>query len=332
MGQYLTTEEFIRRAKRVHGEKFDYSKTNYVSQMTPVTFVCRECGKEITTTPANHLRGRGCRHCANIHKWDGRRITTEEFIRRAKEVHGNTYSYDNFVYLGSLTPSMVTCREHGDFPVKPNEHLRGCGCPRCGVERQRRAIRSMNHGVGYFDLENIGEMTPLKIKARSYWRAMLQRCYDPNFLESKPTYKGCRVCEEWLTLSNFLKWFEENYKEGYELDKDLLSGKENKVYSPNTCCFLPHELNGLICRCNGLRGMLPIGVRKAAKGKYKAELRKTMKKFTFGVFDTPQEAFAAYKREKEAYIKELAQKHYDAGNINERVYEAFINYKVEITD
>lgn len=332
MGQYLTTEEFIRRAKRVHGEKFDYSKTYYVSQMTPVTFVCRECGKEITTTPANHLRGCGCRHCANIHRWDGRRITTEEFIRRAKEVHGDTYSYDNFVYLGSLTPSMVTCREHGDFPITPSDHLKGHGCSKCGTERQRRAIRSMNHGVGYFDLENVGEMTPLKIKARSYWRAMLQRCYDKKFLEKHPTYQGCYVCEEWLTFSNFLKWFEKNYKEGYELDKDLLSGKENKIYSPETCCFLPHELNGLICRCNGLRrDGLPIGVRKNNRS-YSAELRKTMKTVKVGHFPTIEEAFNAYKEAKEAYIKELAQKHFDSGNINKKVYDAFINYKVEITD
>ena len=227
---------------------------------------------------------------------------------------------------------MVTCHKHGDFLVIPNEHLRGRGCLRCGVERQRRAIRSVNHGVGYFDFENVSGMTPLKTKARSYWRAMLQRCYDKKFLEKHPTYQECYVCEEWLTFSNFLKWFEKKYKEGYELDKDLLSGKDNKAYSPQTCCFLPHELNGLICRCNGLRRHgLPIGVRKNNRS-YSAELRKTMKTVRVGHFLTIGEAFDAYKEAKEAYIKELAQKHYDAGNINEMVYEAFTNYKVEITD
>ena len=332
MGQYLTTEEFIRRAKRVHGEKFDYSKTNYVSQMTPVTFVCRECGKEITTTPANHLRGSGCRHCADVHRWDGRRITTEQFIQKAREIHGDTYDYNHFVYLGSRSTSMITCRRHGDFPMKPCDHLKGCGCPECGVEKQRMALRKLIYGVAWFDFENVGEMTPLKIKARSYWRAMLQRCYCEKFLEKHPTYQGCYVCEEWLTFSNFLKWFETNYKNGYELDKDLLSSKGNKVYSPETCCFLPHELNGLFCRCNGLRrDGLPIGVRKNNRS-YSAVLRKTMNTVRVGHFHTIEDAFNAYKRAKEAYIKELAKKHYDAGNINKKVYDAFINYKVEITD
>lgn len=332
MGQYLTTEEFIRRAKRVHGEKFDYSKTNYVSQMTPVTFVCKECGKEITTTPANHLRGSGCRHCADVHRWDGRRITTEQFIQKAREIHGDTYDYNHFVYLDSRSTSMITCRRHGDFPMKPCDHLKGCGCPECGVEKQRMALRKLIYGVAWFDFENVGKMTPFIKKARGYWRAMLQRCYCEKFLEKHPTYQGCYVCEEWLTFSNFLKWFETNYKKGYELDKDLLSGKCNKVYSPETCCFLPHELNGLICRCNGLRrDGLPIGVRKNNRS-YSAVLRKTMKTVVVGNFPTIEEAFSAYKEAKEAYIKELAQKHYDTGNINERVYKAFINYKVEITD
>lgn len=260
-----------------------------------------------------------------------KKLKQEDVIARFREKHGDFYDYKKFVYLGMFGKGIVTCPIHGDYTVIPNDHLKGHGCPLCGRERQRRAIRKYNHGVGLFDLETIGNMTPLKIKARSYWRAMLQRCYDEKFLKNHPTYQGCYVCNEWLTFSNFLKWFERFYKEGYELDKDLLSGKENKIYSPNTCCFLPHELNSLICRCNGLRSGLPIGVRKN-KHSYSASLRKTMITVNLGRFSTIKDAFNAYKQAKEAYIKELAKKHYDTGNINKKVYDAFLNYKVEITD
>jgi hypothetical protein len=178
-------------------------------------------------------------------------------------------------------------------------------------------------------------MTPLIKKSRSYWRAMLQRCYCEKFLKKHPTYQGCYVCEEWLTFSNFLKWFEENYKEGYELDKDLLSGKENKVYSPKTCCFLPPRINKLLLTNKGRRRNIIGSSKKGNKWEaFLSALDKDGKKIRvhIGYFDSPQEAFAAYKLAKESYVKEVAQEYYDNNEITEKVYNALMNYKAEITD
>ena len=154
-------------------------------------------------------------------------------------------------------------------------------------------------------------------------------------MKSNPTYQGCYVCSEWLVFSNFEKWFKENYKDGYELDKDLLSGKENKVYSPETCCFLPPRINKLLLTNKGRRRNIIGSCKKGDKWEsFFSALNKDGKKTRvhIGYFDSPQESFAAYKQEKEAYIKQLAQEYYDNNEITERVYKALMNYEVEITD
>jgi hypothetical protein len=118
------------------------------------------------------------------------------------------------------------------------------------------------------------------------------------------------------------------------LDKDILF-KGNKIYSPETCCFVPNEINVLLCKNDSKRGKMPIGVyeRKMVNGyKYVAYVNNTKKHFHLGTFDTPKEAFQAYKSAKEAYIKEMATQYYKDGKITERVYDALMKYEVEITD
>lgn len=91
---------------------------------------------------------------------------------------------------------------------------------------------------------------------------MLTRCYNHKSLKKNPSYIGCSVCDEWLTYSNFKRWYEDpinGYREGYHLDKDILV-KGNKVYSPETCCFVPHSINCLLLTRQRKRGALPIGV------------------------------------------------------------------------
>lgn len=157
------------------------------------------------------------------------------------------------------------------------------------------------------------------------WTSMFERCYN----NKNPTYAEAFVCEEWHNFQTFGDWFEENYNpdimEGWELDKDLLI-KRNKIYSPETCSFVPKEINTLILKSYKKRGELPIGVRALPSGRYQS--RTTNK--VYGTFDTPEEAFQAYKIAKEGYIKEVADKW--KGQITEEVYQALINYKVEITD
>lgn len=191
------------------------------------------------------------------------------------------------------------------------------------------------YGIGYF---GIGEFKSKDengkhTKCYNTWKDMHKRCYDPKLHEKEPTYKGCTVCKEWNNYQNYAIWHIENYYEvGNErmmLDKDILC-KGNKVYSPDTCVFVPVSINSLFTKRDNERGEYPIGVRKKGN-KFEARLSKGIgKQIHLGYFDTPEEAFLAYKQAKEAYIKEVAEEYKD--KIPYRLYEALINYEVEIDD
>lgn len=161
------------------------------------------------------------------------------------------------------------------------------------------------------------------------WVSMLCRCYNIKF-HSEHAYKEVMVCEEWKCFQVFAEWYENNYKshmQDWDMDKDILS-KNNKIYSPETCCFVPSDINSLFIRKQNHRGNYPIGVYYNKKDKkFVAQLAATN---FYKRFDTPEEAFYAYKTEKELYIKEMADKwkHY----IKPEVYKAMYAYKVEITD
>ena len=197
-------------------------------------------------------------------------------------------------------------------------------------------IRNPNYpsfyGVGY---DGIGlyqtHVDKVKTKHYKYWSAILRRAYSENKYH---TYKNVIIYEEWHNFQNFAEWFEENYNpeymQGWHLDKDILI-KGNKVYSPETCAFVPAEINSLIVKANSIRGDYPIGVNYSKPNrKYIATYNRENKKIYIGSYNTPEEAFQAYKTEKEKYIKEIADKY--KNQITDKVYQALYNYQVEITD
>lgn len=179
-------------------------------------------------------------------------------------------------------------------------------------------------GVGYFGVKNKTYNSIIEKKIYSIWHSMISRCYNLHDVDYKSVYKYATVCKKWHNFQNFIEWYIDNYKEDYHLDKDILF-KGNKIYSPETCCFVPSHINVLFTKRSKLRGIYPIGVSKDYD-KFKA----TLKKKNLGRYDTPEEAFQAYKTAKEAYIKEVADKWKD--QIDPRVYEAMYNYQVEIID
>ena len=117
--------------------------------------------------------------------------------------------------------------------------------------------------------------------------------------------------------------------DGYALDKDIIK-KGNKVYSPETCAFVPLEINGLLVRRKKNGGGCPIGVSKVkGRERYDVHLSPYGR---VGQYATIEAAFSAYADAKERRLKEIAQEYYDANKIERRVYDALMNYKVEITD
>lgn len=165
------------------------------------------------------------------------------------------------------------------------------------------------------------------------WHNMLQRCYSSKLYIKRPTYKDCIVSENFKYFPYFKEWCNKQLgfaNEGWSLDKDILL-KGNKIYSEDTCCFVPNEINTLIINSKALRGGTPVGVHCSKEtGKYLAKLKKCSVRTHLGTFNTPEEAFYVYKREKEKYIKEVADKWKD--HIDIRVYEALMNYEVSIYD
>jgi hypothetical protein len=134
------TESFIEEAKKVHGDKYDYSKVNYVNGHTKVCIICPVHG-EFWQTPNNHVRNRNCPKCGQIATHDKQALTTEQFIAKAKEVHGEKYDYSNVKYVNNHTEVCIICHEHGEFWQKPMKHLVGHGCIKCGESKLESEVR-----------------------------------------------------------------------------------------------------------------------------------------------------------------------------------------------
>ena len=166
------------------------------------------------------------------------------------------------------------------------------------------------------------------------WCGMLQRCYSDSYQKKRPTYEGCEVGDNFKYYEYFYEWCNKQIgfgNEGWQLDKDLLI-KGNKVYSENTSVFIPREINQVLVKRTALRGEHLIGVYWHKRGKaFAAQVNKSNGGSEYlGLFNTEIEAFNAYKIAKEIYIKELANKWRD--KIDERVYNALMNYEVNIND
>lgn len=123
----LTTEVFIAKAKAVHGDRYDYSKVNYVNSKTKVCIICKEHG-EFWQIANTHLLGSGCPICVGRKK-----MRTEDFIKRAQLIHGDKYDYSRVEYRGNTKKVCIICREHGFFFQNAGSHLKGIGCPKCGI-------------------------------------------------------------------------------------------------------------------------------------------------------------------------------------------------------
>lgn len=241
--------------------------------------------------------------------------TKENFIEKARLKHGNKYDYSKVIYANNKTPVEIICPKHGAFWQRPDSHLHGKGCMFCALDNQKTLL----FGVGINDIY-LSQNTPLYYT----WKDMLERCYKKD--KRHNAYKDCYVCDEWLTLSKFREFFDLNYIDGFCLDKDYLY-PGNKVYSPDTCIFIPKEINSLLVRCgrdeNGkLHG---VNYNKKLK-KYVANVSNSGngKRIHIGVYTTMQEAENAYIHKKKEIIKNIADKYKDI--MPTKTYNVIINH------
>lgn len=188
--------------------------------------------------------------------------------------------------------------------------------------------KSLIYGIGVNDLNERVKIDGKNLKVYDCWRQMLGRCYDPKYQSKQPTYIGCSVSEDWLYLSNFKKFYDLNYKDGYQLDKDILY-LGNKIYSPETCVFVPNYLNSLLVDCGASRGNMPLGITKRIDyfrtKPYRAQCSNGHRKQIYNSFKNISEAQNWYIETKKQVVLQQIERAKKEGFDNEAVFEALLN-------
>ena len=255
--------------------------------------------------------------------------------------------YPNDVSYKDCVGKVCKSKSSGDFKIlkyndKKNVEIRflktgfettvQLGSIRNGYVKDRYAPSV--YGVGV-----VGTKYPIRVngvltKEYVLWQSMLKRCYSDDFKKKHPTYEYCEVSDKFKSYEYFYEWCHKQIgfcNEGFELDKDLLV-KGNKVYSESTCVFIPSEINLLLIKREASRGKHLIGVSWSNTNKaFMAQVSKNKGKSEhLGFFNTELEAFNVYKKAKESFVKEQAEKW--KGKIDDRAYNALMNYEVHIDD
>lgn len=184
----------------------------------------------------------------------------------------------------------------------------------------RRSILGVGYiGEGQYKSSYNGQKYPPYV----CWKNMLQRCYSEKYHERQPTYKDCEVCEEWHNFQNFAQWYEDNYYEipgkKMQLDKDILFS-ENKIYSPETCIFVPQNINSFFTHTSGVHF-------KAKDNRWEATTSDGEGNYIYlGYRITKEDALELYKNRKEEIAKELANRYIEY--IPNALYEALYNWEM----
>ena len=219
---------FIDKAKKIHGDKYDYSKVNYVKNDVKITLICPKHG-EFGITPNAHLNGQGCKKCAIERTHDLQRKTKEQFIIDAKKIHGNRYDYSKVEYEGTDKKVCIICPKHGEFYQTPNKHLQGQGCKKCGREKASY--------LQSFTTESFIEKAKIvhgdkydysKTEYKGYDEKITITCPIHGDFEQTPDShlqgSGCRMCSNKLS---------KNENEIYNFICELM-GKDNVIKSDRT--------------------------------------------------------------------------------------------------
>ena len=162
-----------------------------------------------------------------------------------------------------------------------------------------------------------------KTKCGKAWENMKQRCYSEKYHKKYPTYKGCYVCDDWLNYDNFKKWFDKNYNsetmKDFVLDKDILV-EGNKIYSPETCCFVPQEINNTFKNYKNKKYSIGIFFKY---NKFVVLLNRFKKRNSYGGFYNEYNAKKVYEIALKDYRQELAEKYKNVIDI--KVYNKLIS-------
>lgn len=259
----LTTEEFIIKAKNVHGEKYDYSKVNYINSRTPIIIICPKHGEFIQTS-RKHLISSGCPKCGNEQKGQIRKLSHEDFINRCNEQHNYKYDYSKTKYTNKRTKVIITCPIHGDFEQCAGHHMRGQGCPECGKDKaqqrdglyknSRKNITTFKEDIKRIfgeKYEVIGDYVNNKTKLEIYCKEKYTDGSEHGIFVARPDGliqgHGCPKCtvNKSYCEKEIISFIQEHYNGDIINSYRAFDGqKEIDVYLPDLC--LGFEYNGLL--------------------------------------------------------------------------------------
>jgi hypothetical protein len=204
----LTTEEFIIKAKSIHGDKYDYSITNYVNSYSKIKITCPE-HENFEQTPNSHLNGSGCYKCGVENRSEKQRMVNEDFICKANLVYGDKYDYSLVEYFNNKTKIKIICSKHGVFEIKPNDHLNGSGCGRC-FGRGKTTEDFITEAISKYGLLYSYKLTEYK----STHKKIKIICSIHGMFEKSPNHHlnggGCPICKESKGESEIRKYLTEN--------------------------------------------------------------------------------------------------------------------------
>ena len=239
-----TKEEFIKEATEKHVDKYNYSKVDYIGAKTKVCIICPkpEHG-EFWQTPSNHLQGAGCPKCRNEVNSKRFCLSKEEFIKKARETHGDKYDYSKVDYVNAHTKVCIICPEHGEFWQQPSSHTQGCSCPKCGgcyvpTTEEWIALANEIHNDKYDYSKVRYENNETKVcikcpKHGDFW----QRPYD--HIQGK----GCPKCANDVTGERCRSSKEEFIKKSHNVHGDKYDYSKVKYVNNHTkvCIICPEH-------------------------------------------------------------------------------------------
>jgi len=184
MGRKLNTKEFIDKSLNIHGNKYDYSKADYINSHIKIKIICKKHG-EFLQIPNNHLNGSICLKCSIENQHDKQKKTKKEFIIKSKKVHGNKYNYSDAVYINACTKVKIICKKHGEFLQTPSNHYQNHGCPKCRSE----LISKLNLNRDY-------SKSILKMRKSAIKRIERERC-NGNQLIPAFNPNACKIIDQY---------------------------------------------------------------------------------------------------------------------------------------
>lgn len=248
---------FLNRAKKKHGDEYDYSESIYIDGKTKVCIICKKHGR-FYTLPGNHLSGSKCRKCSYEKRGLDKRYKIEDLIHMAKKVHGNKYLYNKFIYTGIMEHGIISCKIHGDFLQTFNDHIHNkAGCPKCARENKKikKSVLEFPNVMKEWDYEK-NKISPEKVSygsQRKVWWFCEQHGHSWQAMARNRTIynTGCPKCnamvlkENCLTTTHPHLLSEWDYSKNEITPDEVTHGSDQKVW---WVCKNDHEWDASVKR------------------------------------------------------------------------------------